>query len=148
MSVNSHKQFNFTGVGVMRDNFTVARNMFDIHVDDDGIAGYVVWQRNNFRIPGLAHLLDLLKRRSRNNKKREEAVKLDHRNFVIPYSEIQGVVTDDEHKEIQLLSSSEQLTIIFRPINDYEAFVDSISKNLEEKIFKRDLTKITPSVYI
>ncbi|MHA2090454.1 MAG: hypothetical protein ACW98K_06300 [Candidatus Kariarchaeaceae archaeon] len=148
MSEESIKSNNFRGVSVMRDGFTIARNFFDLQIDNHGLGGYVIWQRNNFRLPLISSFFDFLKRRKRSGISIEEAVDADERNFFIPFDEVQGIVTDDEHKEVQILSSNELLTLVFRPIPDYEAFIDAIQPQLDEKIFNRDLTEVTPSVKI
>jgi hypothetical protein len=148
MSENLDDQLFLTGVGVMRDSFDVARHHYDIIVDGEGVTGYFIWRRNSFRIPLISPLFDLLKRRGRNSSSRDEAINSNDLNFFIPFSEIQGVVTHDEHKEIQILSSQEQLIILFRPIKDYEAFVESISEHIENKVFNRDMTETIDSVYI
>ena len=122
MSENSNDQLFLTGVGVMRDSFDVARHHYDIIVDGEGITGYFIWRRNSFRIPLISPIFDFLKRRSRNSTSKDEAINSDDLNFFIPFGEVQGVVTHDKHKEIQILSSQEQLVIIFRPIEDYEVF--------------------------
>ncbi len=146
--MSEEAKLDFTGVGVMRDGFTVARNHFDLNVVADGIIGYCIWQKNNFRIPIISHIRDILKRRNVKTKSRENALKSDARNFFLPFAEIQGIVSDDDHKELQILSAVELITILFRPIQDYTDFVKAISEKVESKIFNRDTTEIVESINI
>jgi hypothetical protein len=126
----------------------MARYFFDVHINDDGIAGYYVWKRNDIRIPILHPLLDLLMRNSRNGKSREEVVNGDYRNFFIPFDEVQGLVTDSEHKEIQLLYSQEQIYFYFRDKPDYERLVEVLKKNVPDRYYTRDGKETTPGVYV
>lgn len=147
-TVNTIKKHAYKGVNVMRDTFPLARIFFDIEIYELGFAGYAVWQNNTFRVPVISHVRDILKRRNRGGKTIEDAVEADERNFYIKYNEVQGIVADGNHKELQLLTSNEQLTILFRYPSQYEEFLGLIEENLKDKIFKRDDTEVTHSVYI
>ncbi|MHA2030626.1 MAG: hypothetical protein ACW99Q_14660, partial [Candidatus Kariarchaeaceae archaeon] len=117
-------------------------------VDGDGIAGYAVWQTNTFRLPLISHLRDFLARRKRGNTERSEAVTGDERNFFFSFHDIQGIVIHGEHKELQVLTNSEQLSIHFRWPKEYEEFVSKIREKIDEKIFSRDDVEVKPSVYV
>ena len=145
---NSTKITSYQGVGVMRDTLALARVHYEIHVYDEGFAGYAVWARNDIRLPLIAHLSDFLKRRKRASMTVKDAVALDERSFYVAYSDIQGIVNDGDHKEIQLLSNTEQMTILFRPPDDYEEFMEHINKNVKEKVFSRDEVKTVSAVYV
>lgn len=138
----------FKGVNVMRDTFPSTRIFFDIHIFNDGFAGYAVWQTNTFRIPGFSHLRDFLSRRTRGNMDPQQAAEEDDRNFFFNYDDIQGIVTHAAHKELQILTASEQFSIHFRWETDYDEFIVDFSKKVNEKIFSRDDVEVKASVYI
>lgn len=135
-------------VNVMRDFLSMARVFYDLHIDGDGVAGYAVWQTNNFRIPGLYHIGDYRTRKKRANTERSEAIKHDERNFFFTYHDIQGIVIDSNHKELQVLTKTEQLSIHFRWPEDYEGFVTHLKDKINDKIFSRDDVEVKASIYI
>ena len=138
----------FKGVNVMRNTFPSTRIFVDIHIFNDGFAGYAVWQTNTFRIPGFSHLRDYLSRRNRGQMDPKQAAEEDERNFFFNYDEIQGIVSHAEHKELQLLTSTEQFSIHFRWDKDYDEFIVDFSEKVEKKIFSRDDVEVKASVYI
>lgn len=138
----------FKNVGIYRRAFPMARHYFDVHMGDDGIHAYYMWKRNDFRIPIYHHLSNFFKRMSRKGKSRDEAVAKDERSLFVSYDDIQGVVTYRDHKEIQLLSTEEQIYFLFRPFDDYDKFVEYLKENLPDRYFTRDSTEIEDTVYI
>lgn len=135
-------------VNVMRDFLPLARVFYDLHVDGDGIAGYAVWQTNTFRIPILYHISDYRLRKKRADTERSEVVGEDERNFFFTYHDIQGIVTHSDHKELQILTNSEQLSIHFRWPEEYEGFVTHLKEKISDKIFSRDDVEVKASIYI
>jgi len=138
----------FKQVRIERNAFMLAAHFFDLHIGEDGIHAYFMWRRNNFRFPIIHHIADMMKRRSRGGKSRDEAIASDEHNIFIPYDQIQGVVTYEKHKEIQLLSTSEQVYLLFRPLDQYHRFVEVLKQKIPDKYFTRDNVEITDSVYI
>lgn len=138
----------YRGVNVMRDFLPLARIFYDLHVDGDGIGGYAVWQTNTFRIPIVSHIRDYLSRNKRANSERSDVVDQDERNFFFTYHDIQGIVSYGDHKELQVLTNTEQLSIHFRWPKDYEDFVTHLKSKISDKLFSRDDVEVKPSVYI
>lgn len=144
----SNKVATYVGVGVMRDILPLARVFYDITVYDDGFSGFAMWQRNTYRIPVFSQFKDFMKRRRWAAMGREKVVSSDERNFFFSFDSIQGVVTHDKHKELQILTNTEQFTIIFRSPGNYESFVEHLKSKIDNKVFNRDRVETTPSVYI
>lgn len=147
-TIEERTEVMFKGVNVMRDTFPSTRIFFDVHIFNDGFAGYAVWQTNTFRIPVISHLRDFLSRRSRGKMDPTEAAEDDDRSFFFNYNEIQGIVSHAQHKELQILTSSEQFSIHFRWEKDYDNFIVDFTKKVDKKIFSRDDVEVKASVYV
>jgi len=144
----SNKVATYVGVGVMRDILPLARVFYDITVYDDGFSGFAMWQRNTYRIPIISQFKDFMKRRKWAAKGRDKVVADDERNFFFTFDSVQGIVTHDKHKELQILTNSEQFNIIFRSPGNYENFVGHLKSKIDNKVFDRDRVEIKSSVYI
>jgi len=145
----------YKNVSISRNAFPMARYFFDVHIGEDGIHAYYMWKRNDYRFPIYHHIVDFLKRNRRMGKNRKETVDFDPKNVFINYDDIQGVVTYQRHKEIQLLSTSEQIYFLFRSTDDYESFVSHLREKIEDtedneknRYYTRDNVEITDTVYI
>ena len=148
MSMSEKTTDMYTRVGIFKDEFPMARYFFDIHVTNEGFAGYYMWRRNENRFPIYHHLKDFLKRRARGSSTLEQSLRGDERHFFVKFEDIQGVVTDREHKEIQLLSVKEEMKLLFRPYHEYDEFAKILESKLGERYFTRDNIDIEDSVYI
>lgn len=147
-NVKTLKVAQYNKVGVHRESFPMARHYFDVHVNEDGIAGYFMWLKNHIRIRPFHDLKDMRKRSQRSGRSRDNALATHENNFFVPYDEIQGCVTYRYHKEIQMLSSRESVNYHFRSAKDYEAFVELLKKYVGDRVFTRDDVETKSSVYV
>ena len=138
----------FKQVRLERNSFMMAAHYFDVHIGGEGIQSYFMWKRNDSRFPIYHHIMDMMKRSARNGKSIEDATAEDERSIYIPYDSIQGVVTYKKHKEIQLLSTAEQVYFIFRNVDDYDEFVSNLKENIGDRYFTRDDIDIEETVYM
>ncbi len=148
MVVKEETKLFYNRVGIFRDSSPVARYFYDVHVFENGLGCYYMWKRNEYRFPLYHHLKDFLARNKRNSLSIDDSVKDHVENLMIKFDDIQGVVTDREHKEIQLLSVQEELKVIFRPYEDYDEFDSFLKDKLGDRYFTRDNVDIEDSVYV
>ena len=107
-----------------------------------------MWKRNDYRFPIFHHLKDFLNRRDRGEKTLEESLKEHKHHFHVKFEDVQGVVTDRDHKEIQLLSVKEEMKILIHPYEEYDEFAKILQEKLGDRYFTRDNVDIEDSVYV
>ncbi len=128
---------------------------FDVEIHEEGIAGFFMWRTTQPRF-WWSKLTDIMKR-SKRKMSLDEINGSDKYSFFIPWSEIQGIVTYDHHREVMIRTTDNLYSFLFRRENvlnfyvkdDYPKMIEALKARdeISDKIFSRDTKKIRESIY-
>ncbi len=138
----------YKGIYIKREYMPTARKVYDLYITEEGIGANFVWQHNTVRLPIIHPILDSIKRLGRNGKSPEQLIKANPNNLYYKFENIQGIVSDRSHKELQVLTDNEEFKIHFRKIKRFDELIKLLEEKIPDKIHSRDSVKITQSVYL
>lgn len=153
----------YTKTVVGMPKLSVNLHYFDVEIHEEGIAGFFMWRTTQHR-SWFSKFTDMMKRNGR-KVNLEDINGSDDYSFFIPWSDIQGIVTYDHHREIMIRTKDNLYSFLFRMErigfhvlkknlnfyvkDNYFKMIKQLKSRTEisEKMFSRDNVKIRESVY-